>query len=119
MGLRLPAVALGGVLVFLAGYPLQWPWLELFAFLPLLDAARTARSFREAAGYGLGWGLGRALPMAVMLKGFALPVEGRLAVLAYVSALDALFAFALERVASRHFAAVGGDDHGVLELRGQ
>ncbi len=95
MGLRLLAVACGGVLVFLAGYPARWPWLELFAFLPLLDAARSARSFREAGSYGLTWALGRALPLAVMLKGFALPVEAAAAVLAYVLALDALFAWSV------------------------
>jgi len=92
MGLCFVAVAAGGFLVFLAGYPVKWPWLELFAFLPLLDAARRARRFREAGSYGLSWGLGRALPLAVMLKGFALPVEAGVVVLAYVLSLDALFA---------------------------
>src|SRR3954468_3354315 len=119
MGWRYLFVTLGGVLVFLAGHPVKWPWLELLAFLPVLDAARRARSVREAGSYGLAWGLGRTLPLAVMLKGFALPLEAAVVLLGYVVALDALFAavvFGARRAPTVVFALGAATSFTAIEL---
>lgn len=43
----------GGVLLFLADYPVEWLWLQLIAFAPLLWAVIGIRSALGASAYGV------------------------------------------------------------------
>ncbi len=84
--------AVAGTGLFLADYPVEWPWLELVAFAPLLWLVVRALSWSEAAALGVAWSVGRTLPLAWMLHSFGLPWSARVAVAIYLFALDALFA---------------------------
>lgn len=84
--------ASGGLALFLADYPASQSWLALLAFAPLLWTVARARTPREAAAYGVAWGLARMLPLAFMVGAFGLPWPARFAVAGYLVCLDAAFA---------------------------
>ena len=90
--------ASGGVLLFIADYPVQWPWLQLIAFAPLLWAVLGAPSALGACAYGASWALGRVIPLAFAIGSFALPWWARAALLMYLLALELLFALLVFRV---------------------
>jgi apolipoprotein N-acyltransferase len=84
-------------LLFLADYPVQWPWLQLVAFVPLLLAVPGARSALAAGAYGISWTLGRVIPLGFMVDSFHLPWWARMAVLLYLIGLDLVFALLVFR----------------------
>jgi len=92
------ACSSGGLLLFLADYPVQWPWLQLVAFVPVLLAVSGAPSALSAVAYSVSWTLGRAIPLGFMVDSFRLPWWARMAVLAYLIGLDLLFVWVVFRV---------------------
>jgi len=90
--------------VFLADYPVEVPWLQLVAFLPLLAGCIRAPSWRHAAVLGGVFGLARFIPLGIMLDGLALPLLPAIGLSLYLVALDAGFAASV--VAMRRWPAV-------------
>lgn len=84
--------ALGGLLMFASGYPIEAPWLQLVGVAPLLIVALRSPSRRRAAALGGVWGLARMLPLGVMLDGLGVPPLPAVALALYLLALDASFA---------------------------
>jgi apolipoprotein N-acyltransferase len=108
----------GGVLVFLADYPVELPWLQLVAFVPLLAGCVRARSWRRAAWLGAVFGLARFIPLGIMLDGLDLPVLPAIGLSLYLVALDAGFAasvFAMRRWPAVSFALGVGMSFAVIE----
>jgi apolipoprotein N-acyltransferase len=108
----------GGLLVFLADYPVEVPWLQLVAFVPLLVGCVRAASWRRAAWLGGAFGLARFLPLGVMLGGLDLPLLPAIGLSLYLVALDAWFAasvFAMRRWPTVAFAVGVGASFAVIE----
>jgi apolipoprotein N-acyltransferase len=108
----------GGLLVFLADYPVEVPWLQLVAFLPLLAGCVHARSWRHAAWLGGVFGLARFIPLGVMLDGLRLPVLPAIGLSLYLVALDAGFSasvFAMRRWPAVSFALGVGASFAAIE----
>ncbi len=107
-----------GLLVFLADYPVEVPWLQLVAFVPLLAGCMRARSWRHAAVLGGVWGLARFIPLGIMLGGLDLPLLPAIGLSAYLVVLDAGFAasvFAMRRWPAVSFSLGVGTSFAVLE----
>jgi len=108
----------GGLLLFLADYPVQWPWLQLVAFVPLLLAVEGARSALAAGACGIAWTLGRVIPLGFMVDSFHLPWWAQTAVLLYLMGLDLVFVllvFGVRALRSWLFALVVGIAYAALE----
>ena len=110
--------AVGGLLVFVADYPLEVPGVQLVAFVLLLFACFRAPSWRYAAAYGGVWGIARFVPLAVILDGLGVPPLPAVALVLYLVGMDAAFAvcvFAVRRRPVPVFALVAGTSFALLE----